>query len=157
VAKTEITAEPGQQRIIITREFNAPRDLVFRAHTEPALLEQWVGPRNLTMKMELFEPKDGGRWRFIHTDPQGNEYGFHGVHHGSPTPERMTRTFEFEGMPGHVSLETLSLEERGGKTLARIVSVFQSAEDRDGMIQSGMEQGMNEGYERLDELLSRIG
>jgi uncharacterized protein YndB with AHSA1/START domain len=140
----------------ITSEFNAPRELVYRAHNEPELLVQWLGPRRLTMTIDHQEVRDGGRWRFVHRDADGNEFGFHGVFHGEPSPEVTVRAFEYEGAPGHVSLETLMLEERGGRTRARTVSVYQSVEDRDAMVQCGMEKGVREGTERLEELLARL-
>ena len=156
---TRITAEPGRQEIFITREFDAPRDLVFKAFTDARLLIQWLGPRRLTMTVETFESKTGGSWRFIHKDKDGNAYGFHGVHHEIASPERIIRTFEFEGLPekGHASLETVRFEEMpGGRTRLITQSVFQSVADRDGMIQSGMEEGVNDSYDRLDELLEKI-
>jgi len=156
-AKTEILAEPGTQQIVILREFDAPRELVYRAYTDPELLVQWMGPKRLTMTVERHELRDGGRYRYIHRDENGAEAGFRGVFHGEPSLDGgVLRTFEFEGYPGHVSLETLILEERDGKTLSRAVSVFQSVEDRDGMIASGMESGVNEGMEKLDELLAQL-
>lgn len=159
-AKVQIFAEPGVPQIVITREFAAPRELLYRAYTDPALLAQWLGPRRLTMIVDHYDVRDGGTWRFVHRDTDGNEYGFHGVYHGTPSPEDgIVRTFEFDGAPGHVSLETLSFEElgdQGGRTLVRANTVFQSVEDRDGMVQSGMEEGVNEGMERLDELLARL-
>jgi uncharacterized protein YndB with AHSA1/START domain len=153
---TTITAEPGVPYIDITREFDAPRDLLFRAYTEPELLVQWLGPRRLTMIVERWEPRDGGRWRYIHRDVDGSEYGFHGVFHGEQSPDRMVQTFEFEGAPGHVSLESLVLEERDGRTVIHNHSVYQSVADRDAMVASGMESGMNEGFDRLDELVARL-
>jgi uncharacterized protein YndB with AHSA1/START domain len=156
MGNTQITAEPGQAQIIITREFDAPRDLVFRAHTDPDLLVQWLGPRDLKMTIDVFDVRDGGRWRYVSTDAEGNEYGFHGVFHGTPTPDHTVQTFEFEGMPGHVALESLTLEERDGKTFVRTVSSFQSVEDRDGMIASGMEHGVRDSDARLEELLSKL-
>ncbi len=153
--KTEIIVTPGTQQILMSREFDAPRALVYRAYTDPTLLVQWLGPRRMTMTIDRYEARDGGRWRYTHRDDNG-EYGFHGVFHGDPSPERIVQTNEFEGMPGHVSLDTLTLEERDGKTLMRANSVFQSVEDRDGMVQSGMEEGFNESMERLDELLARL-
>src|SRR5260370_23015986 len=138
-AKTQIMAEPGLPQIVITREFNAPRELVYRAHTDPELLMQWLGPRNLTMTIDRFDVRDGGTWRYIHRDADGNEAAFHGVFHGTPSPDRTVRAFEYEGMPGHVSLETMTFEERGGRTLMRQNAVFPSVEDRDGMVQSGIE------------------
>ena len=156
MAKTQITAEPGVPQVVMTREFDAPRELVFRAYTDPELLVQWLGPRSLTMQIEHFDVSDGGTWRFIHRDADGNEFGFHGVHHGTPSPDGFVRTFEFEGFPGHVSLETLTLEDRGGRTLMRTNVVYQSVEARDGHLQSGMETGFNESMERLDELVARM-
>jgi uncharacterized protein YndB with AHSA1/START domain len=152
---TKITAEPGTHEISITRELDAPRELVFRAFTDPELYTQWLGPRRLTMTLEMFEPRNGGRWRYIHKDQEGNEYGFHGVFHDVTSPERIVQTFEFEGTPGHVSLETARFEDQGGKTRLTMVSVFQSVEDRDEMLQSDMETGVNDSYERLAELLEK--
>jgi uncharacterized protein YndB with AHSA1/START domain len=155
-AQTRILAEPGVPQIIITREFDAPRELVYRAHTDPELLAQWLGPRRFTMIVDRYDCRDGGTWRFIHRDAEGNEAGFHGVFHGTPSPDAVVRTFEFEGAPGHISMETLTMEERDGKTQIRINGVFQSVEDRDAAVESGMESGVNEGMERLDELLARL-
>ena len=156
---TVVTAEPGKQEVFITREFDAPRELVFKAHTDPDLYVQWLGPRGYEMKLETFEPVSGGRYRYIHKDPEGNQYGFHGVFH-EMSEELMIQTFEFEGLPekGHVTLDTMRLEALpGNRTRITIQSVFQSVSDRDGMIQSGMERGVREGYERLDEVLTKLG
>jgi len=157
--KTIVTAEPGVQEVFITREFDAPRELVFKAHTDPDLYVQWLGPRGYEMKLESFEPVSGGKYRYTHKDLDGNEYGFHGVFH-EISEELMIQTFEFEGLPerGHVTLDTMRLEELpGGRTKVTIQSVFQSVEDRDGMVQSGMERGVREGYERLDDVLAKLG
>jgi uncharacterized protein YndB with AHSA1/START domain len=156
--KTTITAEPGKQELFITREFDAPCELVFRAHTEPDLYIQWLGPRDYEMVLETFEPYSGGRWRYLNTDKDGNEWAFHGVFH-EISPERMIQTFEFEGLPekGHVILDSMKLEPLpGDRTRITIHSVYQSVEDRDGMIQAGMETGLNQGYEKLDELLANL-
>lgn len=154
--KTEIIAEKGKPNLTILREFDAPRELLLRAYTEPELLSQWLGPRGLEMKVEQFEARDGGRYRYIHTDEAGNEYRFRGVFHGDPSVDSIVQTFEYEGWPGHVSLDSLWFEERNGKTFVRSVSAFQSVEDRDAMVESGMERGVVEGHERLDELLVRL-
>jgi uncharacterized protein YndB with AHSA1/START domain len=154
--KTLISAEPGMSQIIVTREFDAPCDLVFRAYTDPELLEQWLGPRDLVMAVERYDVHDGGRWRYVHTDQEGNTYGFHGVFHGDPSPHAIVQTFEFEGAPGHVKLDTTTLEQRGGKTLVRTVSAFTSVDDRDAMIASGMERGTRDSAERLEELLAKL-
>jgi uncharacterized protein YndB with AHSA1/START domain len=157
--KTTITAEPGKQEIIITRKFDAPRELVFKAFTDPKLYTQWLGPRRLTMTLETFEPRNGGSWRYIHKDQEGNEYAFHGVYHEVTSPERIIDTFELEGLPekGHVVLETARFEELpDNRTKLTSQSVFQSVADRDGMLQSGMEEGVNDSYDRLDELLEKM-
>jgi uncharacterized protein YndB with AHSA1/START domain len=157
--ETKITAEPGKQELLITRGFDAPRELVFKGYTDPELYVQWLGPRRLKMTLEKFEPTNGGSWRYIHRDENGNEYAFHGVHHEVTRPERIISTFEFEGLPepGHVSLETATFEELpGGKTWVTTKAVFQSVADRDGMLQSGMEKGVNDSHDRLDELLAKI-
>ena len=156
MATTQITAEPGVPFVDVSREFDAPRELVFRAWTEPELLVQWLGPRRLTMLVDEYDVRDGGRWRYVHRDEDGTEYGFHGVFHGTPSVEGMTQTFEFEGAPGHVSLDSLTFEERGPRTIVRSHSVFQSVEDRDAMVAAGMETGIVEGYERLDALLAKM-
>ncbi|MEA4908107.1 MAG: SRPBCC family protein [Chloroflexi bacterium] len=155
---TTVRVEPGRQDLTIQREFDAPRELVYKAFTDPQLFVQWIGPRRLTMRLEAFEPRTGGSYRYIHVDPEGNEFGFHGVFH-EISLERMIQTFEFEGLPeaGHVSLDSMTLEALpGGRTRITVHSVFQSVADRDGMVQSGMEDGLSQGYERLDELLVQM-
>jgi uncharacterized protein YndB with AHSA1/START domain len=156
--KTTITAEPGRQELFITREFDAPRELVFKAHTDPEMYVQWLGPRRSTMQLTKFEPRDGGSYRFVHTHSDGSKYSFYGVYHEILAPERIINTFEFEGLPerGHVILQTARFEALpGNRTRLTGQAVYQSVEDRDGMIQSGMEMGVNEGYEKLDELLAK--
>jgi uncharacterized protein YndB with AHSA1/START domain len=156
MSATQIDAPAGVPFIDITREFDAPRDLVFKAYTDPELLVQWLGPRKYKMTVQSWEPRDGGKWRFVHSDDQGNAWGFHGVFHGEQTPDGLLQTWEFEGAPGHVSLEKLVLEERDGKTIVRNHAVYQSLEARDAMIESGMEEGVNDGFDRLDDLLARL-
>jgi len=153
----KISAPPGLPFIEFSRELDAARELVFRAWTEPDLLAQWLGPRRLTMVVEAWEVRDGGRWRYVHREADGTEYGFHGVFHGEQTPDRMLQTFEFDGAPGHVSLDEVRLEDLGdGRTRVRARSVHQSVEARDTMVRSGMETGLREGFDRLDELLARL-
>ena len=156
MSTTRIDAPAGVPFIDISREFDAPRDLVFRAYTEPELLVQWLGPRKYTMTIDRWDVRDGGTWRFVHSDDQGNAWGFHGVFHGEQTPDGMLQTWEFEGAPGHVSLEKLTLEERDGHTIVRNHAVYQSMEARDAMIESGMEDGVNDGFDRLDDLLASM-
>ena len=156
MSATQIDAPAGVPFIDITREFDAPRDLVFRAYTDPELLKQWLGPRKYEMKVESWDVRDGGKWRYVHSDEDGNAWAFHGVFHGDQSPDGMLQTFEFEGWPGHVSLESLVFDERDGKTVVRNHAVYQSMEARDAMIESGMEEGMNDGFDRLDDLLARL-
>jgi uncharacterized protein YndB with AHSA1/START domain len=156
MTKAQITAEPGTPQMFLTREFAAPREFLFRAHTDPDLLVQWLGPRRLTMTIDVYEVRDGGRWRYIHREENGAEHGFRGVFHGTPSLNGIVQTFEYEGAPGHVCLETLTFEEQDGKTMLRINEVYQSVEDRDAALQSGMESGINESYERLDELIAKL-
>lgn len=111
------------------------------------------------MKVDRFEPGSGGYWRFVHSDQAGNEFGFHGVTHEVASPERIIKTFEFEGLPdpGHVSLETAPFEALpGDRTRVTTHAVYQSVADRDGMIQGDMERGVNDSYDRLDEVLARL-
>ncbi len=156
--KTKITAAPGKQELFIEREFDAPRELVFAAFSEPEWLVQWLGPSNLSMEIEKLVNRSGGEYRFLHKDDNGNQYAFNGVIHEVDEPARMIRTFEFEGLPerGHVSLEFLTLEALpGDRTKLHIQSIFKSVADRDGLISSGMEGGMNEGFEKLDRLFEK--
>ena len=156
--KTVITAEPGKQELFITREFDASPELVFRAHTEAELYEQWVGPDDLTVKVESMDARDGGSYRFVH-ERDGHKYAFHGVYHEVLRPERIIGTFEFDGLPekGHVIMGTTKFEKiAGGRTRLVHQSVFQSVADRDGMLQSGMERGVNDGYAKLDRILNSM-
>jgi predicted enzyme related to lactoylglutathione lyase/uncharacterized protein YndB with AHSA1/START domain len=157
--KTQITVEPDKLEILITREFDAPRELVFKAFAEPELYQQWIGPRGLITTIDTFEPEDGGSWRYIQKDAEGNEFVFHGVNHEVTAPERIIGTFEWEGLPekGHVLLQTARFEELpGNRTKLTQQSVFQTVMDRDGMMQTGMEEGVNDSYQRLDELLEKM-
>ena len=156
---TTVLAEPGKQEILVTREFDAPRELVFKAFIDPTLVPQWWGPRRLSTEVDKMDVRPGGQWRFINRDAQGNEYAFHGVYHEILAPERVIDTFEFEGLPetGHVTLETMKLEALpGGRTRLTTQSVFQSVADRDSMMQTDMEEGVNETHDRLAELLKKI-
>ncbi|HEU4808134.1 MAG TPA: SRPBCC family protein [Homoserinimonas sp.] len=150
---TTITAEPGVPYIEIVREFDAPKDAVRRAYIDRDLVGQWLGPRGYQMEIKEWNAETGGRYQYTHRDQEGNAFGFSGVFH-SVGDDALVQTFEFDGWPGHVSLESLVFEDLGGRTRVRNHSVYQSVEDRDGMVDSGMEKGLNEGYERLDELLA---
>jgi uncharacterized protein YndB with AHSA1/START domain len=151
----KVVADPGTHDITITRSFDAPRELVFKAHTDPEAVQQWWGQAASETVVDELDARAGGRWRFVEKDAEGNEWGFHGVYHDAVAAERIISTFEFEGMPGHVLMETTTFEEQDGRTLVTSVSVFQSVADRDGMLQSGMETGAAESYDRLDQYLAK--
>ncbi|HTK38665.1 MAG TPA: SRPBCC family protein [Pyrinomonadaceae bacterium] len=156
--KTVVTAEPGKQELFITREFDAPRELVFKAHTDPDLYAKWVGPHGMTMTIEKWEMHDGGSYNYTH-ERDGHKYSFFGVTHEVHAPERIIGTFEFDGLPerGHVILGITSFEELpDGRSRVVHQSVFRSVADRDGMVRSGMEGGVRDGYEKLDNLLVRL-
>ena len=153
--RTKIIAERGKQEIVITRIFDAPRNLVFEAYTDPKLIARWCGPRRFATIVDKMDLKPGGIWRFINRDKAGREYAFHGVYHEVRSPERLVHTFEFEDIPGHVSLETVTFVELNGRTRVTGKSVFQTVEDRDGMLESGMEEGASETMDRLAELLAK--
>lgn len=156
---TTITVEPGKQELFITREFDYPRELVFKAFTDPDLLVKWLGPKDLTTRLDTFSATAGGSWRYIQTDPAGNEYAFHGVNHEVTFPERIIQTFEFEGLPekGHVLLQTARFEPLPNNRTKLVEQlVFQSVADRDGMVQAGMSTGVEDSNERLDEVLATL-
>lgn len=152
---TGITAEAGKQEVVFTRIFDAPREVVFKAYTDPARIPEWWGPSRFTNTVIKMDVRPGGTWRIVQRDADGNEYAFHGVYHEVRSPEHLVGTFEFEGAPGHVSLETAEFAEHEGKTRFTGRSVFQSVEDRDAMLREGMEEGMIETMDRFAELLKR--
>jgi uncharacterized protein YndB with AHSA1/START domain len=138
----------------ITREFDAPVAKVFRAHTDPDLLVQWLGPRGLEMRVDHYDCRTGGSYRYIHLS-DGQEYAFHGCFHEVRPAELIIQTFTFEGTPDGVALERLVFEDLGdGRTRLTGTSLVDSFEGRDAFIASGMEEGVRQGYERLDELLA---
>jgi uncharacterized protein YndB with AHSA1/START domain len=148
---------PSEREIHIERIFDAPRDRVFALYTDPALIPEWWGPHGTTTIVDRMEVRTGGAWRFISRDCEGSETAFRGTYREVTPPERIVQTFEWEGMPGHVSVETAVFEDLGDRTRVTTTSLFHTAEERDGMLQSGMEKGLNETYERLDALLARLG
>jgi len=156
MGKTRITATPGVPFIEIEREFDAPKELVYRAYADPALVTQWLGPRKYEMVLDHWDMRAGGGYRYVHRDDQGNAFAFHGVFH-SVDIDNMVQTFEFEGVPGHVSLDTQVIEDLGnGRSRLKGHTVFQSVADRDQMAEAGMASGVEDGYNRLDELLVRL-
>jgi uncharacterized protein YndB with AHSA1/START domain len=152
-----ITAPEGVPFIDIEREFDAPVAAVFRAHAEPDLLKQWMGPNGYEMDIDHFDFSSGGGYRYIHRNPAGEEYAFNGVFHVVRENDFAIQTFEFEGFPDVVSIESLTFEDLGGgRTRLRAHAVYPTLEARDGMIASNMEVGVVEGYERLDKLAASL-
>ena len=154
-SSTMTVAKTGEREIVITREFDAPRALVFRAMTDPAVIPLWWGPARYTTTIDKLDARPGGAWRFVQKGPDG-EFGFRGVFKEIVPPQRVVMTFEWEGLPGHISVNTLVLEERGGRTFMTSTSTFDSREDRDGMVQSGMESGARETDDRLAAVLAEL-
>jgi uncharacterized protein YndB with AHSA1/START domain len=155
MAKATVTLR-GDREIRIERIFNAPPQRVWQAMTDPELVAEWWGRGN-KLVVERMEVQPGGHWRFVEHSPEGI-HGFEGRFSEVTPPKRIVQTFEWDGMPGHVALETATLEDLGdGRTLFVNTSLFMTAEDRDGMMQSGMEGGLNESYAALDKLLAQMG
>jgi uncharacterized protein YndB with AHSA1/START domain len=153
----KVEAPEGVPFIEFEREFDAPVEAVFRAHQEPDLIKQWLGPRGYEMEIDSYELKTGGRYRYVQRNPQGEEYAFNGVFHVVRENEFAIQTFEFEAFPDVVSIESLSFDDLGGgRTRLRGHATYPSMEARDGMVAGGMEGGMTEGYERLDEVLAKL-
>lgn len=152
-----ITAPEGVPFIDIEREFDAPVAAVFRAHAEPDLVKQWMGPHGYEMDIDHFDFTSGGGYRYIHRNPAGEEYAFNGVFHVVRENDFAIQTFEFEGFPDVVSIESLTFEDLGGgRTRLRAHAVYPTLEARDGMIASNMEVGVTEGYERLDKVAASL-
>ncbi|HME55858.1 MAG TPA: SRPBCC family protein [Candidatus Lokiarchaeia archaeon] len=138
---------------MVSRIFDAPRETVFRLMNDSLYIPKWWGPRRLTTTIDKMDFRNGGFWRFVQHDADGNEYAFHGEYYEIVRPERVDMTFEFEGMPGKVSFESISFEELNGKTLVSEKSVFETVEDRDEMLATGAEEGSIESMDRIAELL----
>jgi len=151
--QTTIEADPKLPIIRMTRDFAATPGQLFRAHTDPLLFAQWIGPDALRTRIEHWDARTGGSWRFTSTDG-AVEYAFHGCFH-EVRPDRIVQTFTFEGEPDGVALETLCIEDLGdGRTRLRTQSLVDSFEARDAWLASGMETGVNEGYARLERMLA---
>ncbi len=145
---------PSDRTIVMERVFDAPRELVFRAYTDRTMIPHWWGPRRLTTTVKQMDVRPGGEWRFVSRAPDGTEHGFHGEYREIVPPERLVSTFEYEGTPGHVVLDTATFQDLGGRTKLTVTSLFRTPEDRDGMLRSGMEEGATESMDRLAELLA---
>jgi uncharacterized protein YndB with AHSA1/START domain len=153
-AQMATVTTPTDREIHIERIFDAPRERVFAAFTDPELIPEWWGPHGTTTIVDAMDVRAGGSWRFVSRDPDGTEQGFRGTYREVTPPERIVQTWEWEGMPGHVSIETATFEDLGDRTRLVTVALYHTPEERDGMLASGMEKGMNETFARLDELLA---
>ena len=154
--RTAVTAR-GEREIVSERTFRAPRERVFEAYTDPELIPRWWGPRDSPVAVDVMDVRPGGSWRFVDAKPGGGDPAFRGTYRELSPPERIVQTFEWEGMPGHVAVETATFEDLGeAGTRVRTVSLFHTTEERDGMLASGMERGLSETHDRLAELLARV-
>ncbi|HUZ57006.1 MAG TPA: SRPBCC family protein [Streptosporangiaceae bacterium] len=152
--ETEITVDQDVPLVRITRDFDAPPEKVFRAHTDPDLVTQWLGPRRLEMRIDHYDCRTGGSYRYVHA-ADGHEFGFHGCFHEVRPAELIVQTFTFEGVPDEVALERIAFTDLGdGRTRLTSTSLVDSFAARDAFVASGMETGVREGYERLDEVLA---
>ena len=152
-AQATIEADPDVPLIRITRDFAGTPEQLFKAHTDPDLFARWVGPRNITTKIDYWDARDGGSWRFLNIRGD-EEYAFRGCFH-TVAPAKIVQTFTFEGAPEGVALETLTFEDLGdGRTRLVATSLVDSFEGRDAWLASGMEVGVNDGYAKLDRLLA---
>ncbi|SEN55958.1 polyketide cyclase [Cryobacterium sp. TMT1-3] len=153
----KVTVVPHTPFVEYVREFDAPVAAVYRAHADPALVERWLGPNGYTTQIDHWHLRTGGSYRFTHVDPEGESYEFHGVFHAARPNDLIIQTFEYDGYPDVVSIETLRFEDLGdGRTRLVGHSTYPSQEARDGMAASGMEEGMAQGYDRLDAVLAEL-
>jgi uncharacterized protein YndB with AHSA1/START domain len=152
--KFDIDTENSE--VIVTEIYDAPREKVWKALTDPKYIPEWWGPRNLTTKVDKQELKEGGAWRYIQHDKAGKEFAFRGVYQTVKKPQEVSFTFEWEAMPGHVLTQTMVLEEKGKQTKAVTSIDFPSGDDMKGMLDTGMEVGTREGYERMTEILEKM-
>jgi uncharacterized protein YndB with AHSA1/START domain len=157
MSKLRVIAEPGKQEIVLIRMFDAPRELVFRTYTDPATIGEWWGPRSMTTTVDRMEVKKGGIWRFVQQESNGTIHAHNGVYHEVTAPERLVNTYEYEGFPGSVGLVTTTFEELpDGKTKFTEVTLYPSVEAREGVLQSGMTEGAEELFDRLEALMANL-
>lgn len=147
---------PSDREIVMTRVFDAPRALLFKVFLDPECIPHWWGQRDTTTIVDQMDVRPGGAWRYVQRGPGGEEYAFRGEYREIVPPERIVYTFEFEPMPGHIVVDTVTLTERDGRTTMTVASLFATQEDRDGMLASGMEAGAAESWDRLAEYLQTL-
>jgi uncharacterized protein YndB with AHSA1/START domain len=157
MGRNNLVVERHERAFTMSRVFDAPREFVWKVYTDPAMVPKWWGLRASMTIVDKMDVKVGGVWRYIQIDAEGNEYAFNGVYTEVEAPERLTYTFEFEPMAGHVCTDTILFEEvAGGKTKITARTTFDTLEDLEGMLQSGMEEGAVETWDRLEELLAKV-
>jgi len=153
-AKRAKVTTPAEREIRAEREFDAPRERVFAAFTDPDAISEWWGLKESATIVDRMDARTGGDWRFIERNADGSETAFRGTYREVTPPERIVWTFEWEGMPGYVSVDTVEFEDLGDRTRVIARTIFHTPEERDTMLEQGMEKGMNESYEQLDDLLA---
>jgi len=153
---TRISAKPGEREVVIITVIDAPRDLVFETVMDPKYIPEYWGPKAFTTIVDKMDVRTGGSWRFINKAPDGSEYAFSGVYKEVSPPKRVVQTFNYEAMPGHEMTETITYEEQDGKTIITDRAMFQSVEERDGMLKTGMETGSIETMARFAEIVKKI-
>jgi uncharacterized protein YndB with AHSA1/START domain len=153
-AETQLAVNKGKRQVVMSRVFDAPPKRLFAAYTDPKLIPTWWGPRSTPTRVDTMDVRKGGRWRYVSRDADGNEFAFRGEYLEIVPPERLVSTFEWEGLPGHISRNTATFEDLGGKTKLTVTTQFASLEDLEGMLATGMESGARETWDRLVELLA---
>ncbi len=156
VANETIVTTPSEREIVMERVFDAPRELVWAAYTDPELIARWWGLKSTRTIVDQLDLRPGGAWRFVEHNSDGSEQGFRGVYREVSPPERLAYTFEWEGMPGHVLIDTAVFEDLGDRTRLTITALFHTQHERDGMLKAGMERGLRESHSSLDELLAQL-
>ena len=151
-----VLTTPSDKEVLLTRVVNAPPDVAFKAFTDPELIPKWWGPRDMTTTVDKMEVRPGGKWRFIQHDQQGKEFAFNGEYSEVVPNQKIVNTFEFEPMAGHISVEHITFQEMDGKTKVTDLVKYDSKADRDGMLQTGMEEGAAETWDRFEELLAEM-
>jgi Uncharacterized conserved protein len=157
MSRLHVVAEPGKQEIVLTRVFDAPRELVFRTYTDPSTISEWWGPRSMTTTVDRMEVRKGGVWRFVQRESNGTVHAHNGVYHEVTVGERLVNTYEYESFPGAVALVTTTFEDLpGGGTKFTEVTLYPSAEAREGVLQSGMTEGARELFDRLEAYMAGL-
>ena len=154
MSKNNLIVVREEKAFVMSRVFDAPRERVWRIYTDPNMIPKWWGPRRLTTIVEKMDVRVGGGWRYVQKDEQGNEFAFRGEYKLVDPPNQLVATFEFEPMAGHIVTDSYLFEAMsGGKTQVTVKSTFDTLEALEGMLQSGMEGGAEESWDRLEELL----